>query len=226
MHQKVIRESAFWLFIVPGTILGTVSSAVDSAKDHPEFPALTVLNILLALPLIVLSYWGMASILVAGRRLLKSSAGRTRTSFRAVRKAATHFVLPLLFTDILRTAHIILWSLLLIIPGIIAFLRTILIPVIIISEGRTMRAALRRSQEILRGRLLRTLWYMIAFGGFLFLPAVATDFFLLSVLQNGISLWMILIRESVISALYAIATTLFLLCLILLYKEWTKKTNA
>jgi len=117
--------------------------------------------------------WGVACILLVGKRVLSANgAGRNRTSFRVVRKEARKYVLTLFFTGILRTCITILWTLLLIIPGIIYSLRTIFYHITIVCEGKEYRSALHKSISVVRGHTWKVFWYMLGLGFSLFVPAI------------------------------------------------------
>ncbi|MDD5469244.1 MAG: hypothetical protein PHO92_00365 [Candidatus Peribacteraceae bacterium] len=122
--------------------------------------------------------WGTACILLIGERIVKSPAGRNRSSFASVRRQGMHYVIPLFLTSILRDIFTLLWMLLLVIPGIIYKIRTSFYAVIIICEGKEYRAALQRSKELVRGRTWQVLWYFIAAGFLIFFPFMALSGFL------------------------------------------------
>lgn len=115
--------------------------------------------------------WGSASVLVAGRRMSQSRAGRSRTSFAALRKEGAQFVVPLLLTEILRSCFTILWGLLLIVPGILYMIRTTLYAVVVVNEEIDCREALARSKELVRGRMRMLLWRILLLTFMLFIPA-------------------------------------------------------
>src|SRR3989338_701328 len=99
--------------MTPGSCEGVVA---------PSLPAL-LLFLPAMLLLSILVVWGTACILLVGKRLVQSKAGRARTSFATVRKDAATYVLPLLLTGILRACFTFFWML----PGLIILFIEILL---------------------------------------------------------------------------------------------------
>lgn len=123
--QPVIYPVAFWLIAIPGfflTILDRMMpSALPSNSNFPilaETPIVLSASIVIVLLLVVLIFWGYASMLLLCKRLVMPKQGRSRSSFRAVRRESLHLVMPLLFTNILRNVFILYRALLYILPAI------------------------------------------------------------------------------------------------------------
>lgn len=123
--QPVIYPVAFWLIAVPGFFLTIIDRIMPSAlPNNANFPILAETTIVLSasivivLLLVVLIFWGYASMLLLCKRLVTPKQGRSRSSFRAVRREALSLVLPLLFTNILRGIFILYRTLLYILPAI------------------------------------------------------------------------------------------------------------
>jgi hypothetical protein len=161
--------------------------------------------------------WGNACVLIVSKRLLGSAAGRSRTSFKAVRRQGRGFILPLILTEILRTCMTILWALLLIIPGIIYTVRTAFASVIVVAEGIAYRPALKRSIETVRGRTWAVFWRLLALGLILGVPPSA----LAIIADQTIELPLLadVAVDLVATGLTAAAATMFLLSVTALYGE-------
>lgn len=97
-QPALIRAVALLIFL-PLTAMhgmGVVTETVG-AMNTELLAILTVLNLAATAVLA----WGIACVLIVGRRFLRAKAGRSRTSFTAVRHQARGFVIPLLLTNIL-----------------------------------------------------------------------------------------------------------------------------
>jgi hypothetical protein len=178
--------------------------------------AVTAVQIIFALVLI----WGIACVLLLGKRLITNKAGRSRTSFKLVRMEGRKFVINLFLTGILRDCFTILWGLLLIVPGVIYAIRTAFYHVTIVCEGLGYRSALKQSKEVVTGHTWTALWYLFGLGVVLFFPAI-----LLTGLLDQITIFdprlmpAIFLLESVAMSL---AILIFNLATILLYSELKK----
>lgn len=218
--QPALRWVGIWLIFLPLLGINVLSLLMPPLDAAPGNVALGFgLGIFL---LSLLMLWGDACVLLIGKRLLASSAGRSRTSFSAVRDQATGFVLPLLITDIIRSGMTILWGLLLIVPGIIYSVRTVFAPVIIVAEGKAYRLALRRSQDVVRGRTGTTLLMLLGLAVTLFLPLHALSLGLGWALDATVPEPHLLASiglEAILSAVHAFCIIIYTLTIILLYGE-------
>lgn len=124
--------------------------------------ALFPIALVILLLTIGLHIWGQACVLIAGQ---------SRRSFRSLLRAARPLIIPLLLTGLLRQCFILLWGLLLILPGIIYGIRTTLFDAVIAKEGQQYRRALRRSAFIVRHNMWRTVGVVLATYLLFFLPA-------------------------------------------------------
>ncbi len=138
----------------------------------PELAALIVI-ICVQIALSIITVWGIACVLLVGRKLVQSRAGRTRSSFGAVRREAAGYVARLFLTGILRDCITILWGLLLIVPGVIYAIRTAFYSVIIIDEETAYRDALKRSRAIVDGHTLLVFFAMLGMTIVVFAPPLA-----------------------------------------------------
>jgi uncharacterized membrane protein len=181
--QPVLNQVLWWLFALPLTVLVVLAQI---REEHPYFKEInangidwgvtdvrmllgfTVLELVLTLVLI----WGLACVLVVGKRLLTSRAGRSRTSFRAVTREGGQYVLSLFLTGFLRNCFTFFWGLLLIVPGVIYFIRTFFYHVVIVSENLNYRAALQRSKEVTKGKGWETFFYLLGLNVIIILPAI------------------------------------------------------
>jgi len=182
-------------------------------------PLLIATVIQLALSIVLL--WGVASILVIGKRMLSTKAGRSRTSFKVVSKQARGYVLNMFITGIIRTCIALLWSILLIIPGIIYYIRTSFYYVAIVCDGKEYRTALKKSSDRVRGHTWITFCYLFGLLVAIFLPAL--------VISGFISQAMLIIDLRLVPAMYvfesaimSIAILLYILSTVALYRELKK----
>ena len=125
----VLRSITFWMLTLPLGILfitgyflemHPVADKLD--KDLPLTSqeiglliGMTAIEIVLSILLI----WGVCSVLLVGKRMLKSNAGRSKSSFKLVRKEARRFIVPLLLSDILRDLITLVIGLIGLIPALI-----------------------------------------------------------------------------------------------------------
>lgn len=150
--QPALTSVAAWLFFVP-TLAVDALTAVSEGGTLPEHIR-TEASIGIAVLIFLLSLvtiWGQCCVYVAGRRMLQTKAGRSRTSFRATASQAKAFIIPFILTNILRTCFTLLWGLLLIVPGVVYALRTSFASVAVIGENTGYRAALERSKQAVKG---------------------------------------------------------------------------
>ncbi|MEN9561457.1 MAG: hypothetical protein RIQ56_730 [Candidatus Parcubacteria bacterium] len=225
--HSVFNWIAIWLLALPFWILTVLQSVSfnDVEPVTPPYPPLlstddpvtVLLFVLGALLMTVVTTWGTAAVLFVGKRMVSSPAGRTRSSFKAVRKASLHLILPLLFTMILRSCFIVLWSILLIIPGLIYVVRTALYQPVIVCEDRSYRKALRESKALTRGQFWSVLGALIVFVIALFGPASLFDL-LNALAASRLDVRLLLLGDLISSVLFAYATMLFLLALTALYR--------
>lgn len=89
-----------------GPILQTGVPAFLQAND-PTGYSLIFASVLLFL----LTLWGVAGVMLVGRRMIGNRAGRARTSLSSVLRDSAPFVFPLFFTSILQLARILVWLL-------------------------------------------------------------------------------------------------------------------
>lgn len=169
-------------------------------SDAPAWQQPILLGTLLVMLLTtILELWGIACILVTARRLLGHPAGRTRRVLRSLMREGADYVPALLLTSILRTctvALLLLPSLLIAIlllwkgiapevsltlaavaavPGVLYSLKTIFYSVVIVGEHMSYRAALRRSAEALKGRMLPVATRLLLLLAVTLGPAIALD---------------------------------------------------
>ncbi len=191
-------------------MLPSPQATPDQAIEQNAVLAILAVIILLS----IVTVWGEACVLVIGKRLLQTSAGRSRTSFKAVRTKGAGFIIPLIITNLLRTGMTILWSLLFLIPGIVYAIRTSFYPVIIVCEGIEYRPALARSKECFEGRFFSVTFALLILALTLFLPVQVLDIVLSLVFpQPSAAVFL----DVVSSAAQSIAIVLFTTAMILLY---------
>lgn len=218
--QPVLFTIAFWLLFLPMTALTPLSRYTQFTQEQTLSPESTQLSLLASLASLVLGIvmiWGICSVLVVGRRLLATKAGKHRTSFTAVCTQARPLVIPLLLTSLLRSIIMVLWTMLLIVPGIIYGVRTSLTAPIVANEGVAYSDALRKSRTLVYGKTWLVFLQLLVF-------CILIIFIPLRILSVFVKLisdapWSALVIDLLQSALAAIFVTLFVLCLILLYKD-------
>ena len=172
-------NSVLAVFFVPS---GTLSYMLVQYMKSPAIEALPIskagvitIVFLAALLIALWMSWGISCVLTVGKRLLKSSAGRSRTSFKAVQKQARPFVVPLVMTDLLRDCIMMLWSVPfvlvaislamtfdslyygliagpLLLPTVIFATRTLFYDIILVAERKEFRDALRSSAKLVKGQ--------------------------------------------------------------------------
>lgn len=187
-----------------------------------DLPPLAVFGLILMLLFALLLIWGTACLLVIGKRLLTSRAGRNRTSFRAVARQARRYILPLFLTGILRTCFTILWGFLFIIPGVIYAVRTIFYAIVIVCEGPSYRQALKHSKEVTFGHTWKVLWSIIGLALCTFLP-VSLLTAGIAIVISSIDMRLMLVTDILNGFFTALATLLFTLATIVLFSELKKQ---
>lgn len=207
----------------------TISSEI--LENHPAFnnefvwgqtdirPLILLFAIQLALSLVLI--WGVACVLVVGRRMIKSKAGRARTSFAVVRKEGGKYVLNLFITGILRDIFTFFWALLLIIPGIIYGIRTAFYHVVIVCEDSGYRLALQKSKEVVYGHTWTALLYLVGICFVMFVPVIIISGILGEVVYE-FDPRLIPIVYILTSVLMSFTILIFTLSTILLYAEIKK----
>lgn len=105
LRQPALLRSCVWLLFLPFLALETLDALPGASR-----PDIAAIILVLSLAFGIMTYWGIACVLVVGRRMLQAKAGRLRTSFRAVQVQARSLIVPLLLTDILRMCLTILWA--------------------------------------------------------------------------------------------------------------------
>ncbi len=115
--QPALYQVLFWFLILPIVLLDLLT------EYWPESEVISIQQIgdvgyiLATLVFTVVAYWGLACVLLVGRRQVLSRAGRSRTSFRSVRRESARLIFPLFFTSLLRGVITIEWSLIAILPA-------------------------------------------------------------------------------------------------------------
>jgi hypothetical protein len=216
--QSVVWHAAMWLIFLPSVVTGLV---LDYQMDHKDLmsvrPETALVLILIQIILSLILVWGTICLLVIGKRLLQAKSGRSRTSLKVVRSEAASLIIPYVLTSILRNILTVLWGLLLIIPGIMYFIRTVFSPVIVACEGIAYRPALHKSADVVRGQFWNVTLTMICLGLLTLMPAqILSAFF--SAMAEGLPPAAVLSAEVASSILFSAALTVYLFSLILAYK--------
>ncbi len=228
--QPVLNQVLLWLFFLPLLGMRILSALME---DNPlsawpvvtPGPGISLLVGLASLLLGILLTWGMACVLLISKRLIKSPAGRSRTSFRAVRQQALPFVVPLILSNILRTVLTLLWSLLLIVPGIVFFLRSSLYSVAVVCEKKLYRSSFDRSKELMKGRVPQVILTLLLLGCCTFLPGALLSGIVAAIISL-IDMRFLPIADAVDSACLAFSLLLFMLATVELYAKLLKGHKA
>lgn len=172
--QPVLNVVAFWLLFAPSAVLHALESfsqiaftqsVATSMEDMTANPVALAVSIPLIIAVVYASLWGQACILVIGKRMISSPAGRNRTSFAAVREQSRTYIFPLFVTGILYGCMTLLWTLALIVPGIIYSTRAVFYDILIIAEDAPYgREALHRSMTLVKGRTAEIFWKLLVMG--------------------------------------------------------------
>ncbi|MCK5020196.1 MAG: hypothetical protein KAS32_24370 [Candidatus Peribacteraceae bacterium] len=233
--QPVLNSIIFWLFALPMGItlslrqlerefptLSQFSFFVEGKSTEQSYAVLLMLIAELFLSIIML--WGTACVLLISKKLLNSKAGRTRSSFRTVRKQAGNFVANLFFTGILRMCFTVFWAVLLIIPGFIYGIRTFFYHVAIVCEDKSYREALNQSKTVVTGQTWTVLGALIGIGLTIYIPLIT----LTTLITEGIYMFdvRLLIPIHIVSgAIWGIGTAIFTIATVILYVNLKKEAN-
>lgn len=223
-RQPILVTILFWLIILPltGTNIFTRFMASKSGMVSMEISPQFVIGWLGILLFQLILLWGIACVLLVGGRLLSHNAGRSRTSFRAVRSQALGFVIPLFLTGILRACITFLWTLLFIIPGIIYQVRTTFYALITVCEKTPYRAALTKSKEHVRGQTWRVFKYLLGLSILTFIPAFLLST-IASLIIDAVDHRFLPITDLIDGTLNGIALLFFTLSIIILYRDLQKR---
>lgn len=122
LRQPALLRVLFWLLIAPAVLLDMVRLYWPESDIESVRKIGTTGFIAAQVVLAFLFFWGFASVLLVGRRMVKSMAGRSRTSFRSVRRESLRMILPLFFTSLLRAIVTLEWAFLAAIPAMMFLL--------------------------------------------------------------------------------------------------------
>lgn len=170
--------------------------------------------------LIYIIFWGQACALLVSKRMLASNAGRTRTSFKAVREQGKKYIGPLFLTELLRGIITILCMLLLIVPGVIYSVRTMFYDIMMIERGKIAyaRDALAPSTHLVRGHTWDILWRVVIISLCVFLPLGLISAVLSGTL-TAIDERLITLAILLADFIESFGTVFFIVCIVALYKD-------
>jgi uncharacterized membrane protein len=221
--QSALTQAGFWFLVLPILAGGLLTEYEMNISDATaERPETVILFGLLYFALALVTVWGDICILVIGKRLLQAKSGRSRSSFKAVCSETKALFFPYVLTSILRSIFTFLWSLLLIIPGIVYGIRTILYPVVLVCEGKTYRECLDRSKNIVKGQFWPLLGSLLILSILLLLPAQIFSA-LFTMMAEGAPPAIVLAAHTASAIVVALSIVLYTLCLILLYGHFKPK---
>lgn len=171
--HPVLNAVLLWFFVVPNMARDILTRLVLSEAYLPGFSERALLDtqgsgafilfLLGSLTVEIIGTWGIAAVLVSGKRMLQSKAGRKQSSFATLQREAQKYVLPLVLTGILYSCFTIFWMLLLIIPGIIYAIRAGFYNIVIVHEDLDYREALNRSIAVVKGHTSSIFLYFLGF---------------------------------------------------------------
>ncbi len=253
--QPVLNDVLLWLIFLP-SLLGTFSrfaiQNINGTWGLRPAPVEMLLDGFVQLAALLWVCWGIAAVLLVAKRIVKSPAGRSRTSFATVRSQAGRLLIPLVLTSLLRECVALFYSL----PYIVAFfavafalrleeehhillaalaltpllffaivyrLKTSLANVVLVCEKKEYRAALRRSAEIARGKLWRLFGAQLGVGLFLML-AIITVIVGVEVIATSLDSRLSVLTDIVSAVGSAFCTLLFTLALTLIYKSFLSRS--
>ena len=146
-----------WTCIAPSLAISIVNIAIG---EQPS-----AVSVLLAIPMIIaeLLIWSATTLVSIG--VVLGHVPDVATAYRCARRSP----LFVLFVSMMLVSLLVLGgTLLLIVPGLIALVMTLLVPVIVVVERRTVWESLRRSRALGSGFYIRNLFVVIA----LVVPAI------------------------------------------------------
>jgi len=226
--QPVLNEIAFWLFFLPFATLDTLTGVAETVAaqgmdETISFP-MTPIDWVIVLPLLFVVFycifWGQSCVLVVTKRMLISAAGRSRTSFKAVRKEAKKYIAALFLTELLRGAITLLWSLLLIVPGVIYSARTMFYDIMMVEDGKVQygRPILNKSKALVTGKTWDVFWRLVIIAICVFGPAAMVDVGIsssLTAIDERLSTLALVLADLVDS----FAGVFFIVCAVALYAD-------
>lgn len=228
----MLNEIAFWLFFLPVGALDAINGIIETmytqgAEEAVIPDAVLAVQVVVGIPLIVaivyFMIWGQACTLMVAKRLVASPAGRTRTSFSAVRSQARKYIGALFITEVLRSIITLLFALLLIVPGVIYSVRTVFYDIMMIERGKIAygRDALSPSIDFVKGKTWDVFWRVLVIGACVFLPVGVID----SIIIETLTLVDIRLETLAIvltDIVDAFGTMFFIVCAVALYADLKK----
>jgi hypothetical protein len=123
LQQRVLIPVTLFLLSLPAALQTLVDDRWPRNVSSAASGASTVGFVLAQIAIGLAIVWGSTCVLVVTRRMLSSRAGRSRTSFAAVRKQSSSLVFPVFFASILQAIVAMEWAL-------IPFAAFLLVPVL------------------------------------------------------------------------------------------------
>ncbi len=212
----VYNDIVLWLIALPSfgiSIIERLGGVGDPywpdyiAPDGVRWP---LFGILLLLNIVII--WGAATTLVAAEH-----PGKTHT-FGALHKQAAPFIVPILLTEVLRVCLTLLWALVLIVPGFIYSLRTMLAQPIIVAEKLAYRPALQRSIQLVKGRSWEVARVIIGTSLLLFLP-IGFVTGLIEAVFTAADPRLLALSDALQAAVSGIASAVYIIVLVATYRH-------
>ncbi len=217
--HSALNDIVLWTIIVPTFAIATLSrlGSLDSDPYWAGYSAPDTVRALCTVLVVVLNVviaWGTIAVILVGRQIVKPADHGG--SWRQILRRGSPLLVPVILTDVLRGCFIFLWLLLLVVPGIIYLFRTAFAQIIIVCEGLQYRSALRRSQDLVRGRTGTVAWTIVLLSLVVFVPVG----FVVGFIEAAIAALdprLLMISDALQSAVTGIAGAIVLLAMIELY---------
>ncbi|MSR86812.1 hypothetical protein EXS70_01415 [Candidatus Peribacteria bacterium] len=120
--QPALFHVLVWFLILPVVIMDLLTAYWPVSEAQAIDQIGDIGYVLASILLTFVTFWGFACVLLVGRRMVVNRAGRSRTSFRAVRNDSARMIFPLFFTSLLRSVITLEWAMLAVIPAVLFLL--------------------------------------------------------------------------------------------------------
>jgi uncharacterized membrane protein len=224
-RQQAIMHVGFWFLFLPTVVTGFLNYLIETDSTFVDTSEMRILLILAFLILALITIWGTVCVLHIGKRLLQAKSGRTRTSFKSVRQQAKQYFIPYLLTTILMSIFTLLWTLLLIIPGIIYAIRVTFYSVIVVCEGISYRQALNRSKAIVKGQFWPVFGTVVCLYLCTFVPAQIISTASIAIAVDA-PFAIVLAAQIVSGIVLSVAIVIYTLALILAYAHFKPASHS
>lgn len=216
-RQPVLNEAVLWLIVLPlfgtsiiGRLSGISGDPYWQGYEAPEEARWPMFGLIILLNVFII--WGTAVVLVSTRDRSKSY------TFSDARAAAAPLIGPLFLTIVLRLCLTALWTLVLIVPGVLYSLRTVLAEPIVALEGVSYRPALERSIALIKGRTTHVAWLLVGASLALFFP-IGLLLGIIEAIVQAIDPRLLALSDGLQAAMSGVASAVFMLVLVAVYQH-------